>query len=735
MSELVLNIRHAAMWPASVVALAVMVVVWWTYRRTYPPLSAGYRLLLAGLRSVVVLLLGLLVLEPLVALSTERNRPERLAVLVDRSASMLLPVSSRPGESADSRLNAAREFSGMLATARDTTVTIFGFGRGLAELEGEAGLDERNLEDRTDLAGALEQLRSGAGPGWDRVVVISDGMVNAGIDPLAVPGVSGMRVDAVLIGSRPVVADLALTGIEQVAPAYEDGEVELELTIARTGEVRGLAAVDVFLDGRKVAERRVTLAGEGAGMNSARVTFDAPEAGDYWLRAEIRGGGEEWSALNNSRLFRLRVRKSRRTFLLVSNSPDWDLTFAARALAANEDWEVEMVLALENGIRRSKAGRGFRPGGMPAAAELAETALVVLHGKIHEFGRSLLDRLAARAGEGAFALVVWPAGDFNPRALPSGLASLLPSAPGAGAIVPVEAPQTPARLLTRDRYGVLDALAGGGAIDGLPPLTTVYRGVQLARSAEVLGRAGSRGPLAGEGPPVLSVRPTDGVRCALVTAQGLWRWHMQRQLSDPEEAALYFRMWRELADWLTSAEKKSPLALAPQREVLSRGMPVRLEGTISEEPVETGTVVRAFLWQTGGTGSLDTLAVRTVSLAGGEREFTVDFGVFPPGRYNFTAEASAGADTLRAGGELAVEPYSPELAEPGPDSTLLAALCAATGGRLVRGVEQAGELWSMNQVTEPVTTVIALARTSWIYWLLVVLLAAEWVLRRRKALS
>ncbi len=735
MSEIVLNFQRFSMWPVAVLASVVLLVVWWTYRRTRPPLPTGYKILLVTLRSLVVVLLGMLALEPLLSLGSGRSRPERVALLVDRSVSMLLPQAGSPG--GPSRLETARSLVGQWRSGRDVAA-IYTFGRGLNRLEDIDSLAAESLEDRTDLADALEELLSAPGPGWDRVVLVSDGRVNAGGGVLAALPDSGVAIDVVPLGGSPDGSDPALSGIEQIAPAYEDGPVELELTLS--GKARATLAVDIFLDGRKVAERRLRPPSGGASLSAERISFDAPAAGSYWLEASLRPLAGEFSELNNRRLLRLHVRQSRRTFLLISNSPDWDLTFTGRALAAVDDWEVSTLLILEgeNGstlYRRIRQGT-FSAGSLPATAELDDAALVLLHGDIAKLGRRFLGRLAQRAAAGALGLVLWPTVRFDPAVLPPELAGVLPVS--SGAIIPLEAPATACRLYTNGRYGVLGALGGGGVIDDLPPVTTVYRGLKPVRSAEILALAGSRGPTAGEGAPVLAVRPSAGVRSALITAQGLWRWHMQRQLGDPEDAALYFNMWRELAGWLTAAERRSPLVLEPGREVFGAGEPVSLSGEIRDALDDGEIVIEASLWTAGSAGVRDTLAtVRTTRpAAAGERDgFALDFGVLPPGVYCYGALASSGADTLSAGGELAVEQFSPELAEARPDSLGLVALAASTGGRVISPGEAAEELQRAGEVREVVTLRISLSRESWIYWLIVALLAAEWTLRRQKALA
>ena len=728
----------------AILPLAALLLVWWTYRRTYPPVGRSYHLILVLLRVAVVAVVGLLIFEPVLRVRRIRERPERVALLVDRSASMLLPSTGRGGAQAPSRLALAQRL--ISESAVSTGIKIFTFGGALTEVDSLLSESEPQVEDRTDLASALEALKQRGQPDWDRVYVLSDGRVNAGKDPLLVA--EGLpQVEAIMAGGYPQRPDLALVSVEQIRPAFAGGEVELELSVAagRPQESidRGAQApvCDFFLNDRKIAEKKIDLGNGGARFAAATVSLPAPEAASYWLRSVLRPIESEWTVINNERIMRLEVSKNKRNLLLVSNSPDWDFTFLQRALELNDDWQVESILLLqsrESGplIRRRDSEGRFTPISLPDAGALEELELLLLHGRLDRYDTAFLRRIARRADSGGFALVFWPADDLKTANLPAALARYLPFKQAQVSLVQVKAPEVPSVIFTLDRYNILAGLGSGTAIDDLPPVQWVFRGVLFKSTVEVLGRAGRRFPAGEPAPALIVAQPEDGTRVATVLAQGLWRWHMLNQDTSESRDTRYYSLWEALSRWLTAGEKRAGLALEPVREVFHRGEPVALEGRLGSEREDTAKGdlrVEIFVWRENEEKGVDTVAAVTAETEGVDGSFTVQLGRLPPGFYNYEGILAGGRMQQKNAGVFAVESYSPEMAVIEPDSGVMARLAKETGGSFHDGLDGQISLLS-GSTEESVAGSWRLSHNLWIYSLLIAFLSAEWILRRRKAL-
>lgn len=741
MSELTLNFMGGR--PAWLVILpvAVLAVVWWTYRSTYPPVSRPYRLLLILLRVAAVVLLGVFIFEPALLATRRVERKERVALVLDHSASMLLPATAAGGEGAPSRLERALEAA--RETGRKGDVALFAFGAGLVQLADSSDSNVMAVEDRTDLGSALLQLTRQSARAWDRVVVVTDGAVNSGPDPVSAVD-SALVVEAVLTGESPEVPDLVLSGVELARPVYAGGRAEVDLAVSRAGKWAGGGAgatvCDFYLDGRKIAEQRIELAQTSARFVSARASFPAPEPGSYWLRAVLRPVEREWSTLNNERLVKLAVRKSKRRALFVSDRPDWDFTFSQRAVEAGEDWEVEAIMLLrgQDGITRARtrlADGAFREGRLPEAGELSEIELMVLHGRIDRLDGEFLRRVASAAARGGPALVFWPAGDVDFSRLPEQIARFMPfTAEGKPELV--RAPDVPAVLFTLDRFGVLSAMGSGTQIEGLPPVQEIWRGLALKRNAEVLARLDRKTPGRTFDLPLIAACQTGGVRSAGFLAQGLWRWHMLTRDSGAESRS-YFRMWDLLAEWLVSGEKHQELVIAPASEVFGRGSEVRLNGRVPPPDNDTSSsagTLSLTVRKAGKSATADTVFSTQARIGQADGGFSIGVGRVEPGIYGYEAVYRGNGKEITAGGQFAVEAYSPELSVVEPDSAEVSRLVGSSKGKIYRPGAAAPGLLA-GSVVESVSAGFRPSLAEWSYLVVVGLLAAEWALRRRKALS
>jgi len=723
--------------------LALAILTLWSYRRTWPPAGFRYRLLLISIRLIVVFIAAWLIFQPAVTLFSRSDRRERVAVLLDRSASMFLPASASGGPDSLSRLSRATALLHDLSN--DTLSAVFTFGGSVRRLSGFENLNPSgtDVSGRTDLSAALREITAPGMPRWDRICVVSDGVVNSG-EALTIPDGGFPPVDTYIPAEMPSSPDLALAALKQTRPAYEGEPVELELSVSvdipsgsLTPEPGAALLVDFHVDGRKVSEMRLEPGAFTGRFIGGRTELPPLAEGQHVLQAVLRPLANEWTLRNNERLLLLDVARGRRAMLLVTGSTDWDFSFLRRALSSNGDWSVTALAAL-GGEQRSV--RGIDPNGRISAGhypddrELGKIELAALHGDLSRLDRAFLQRLAARAARGGFALIIWPAAAFNSSLLPEGLAAYLPFAKLPASMTLLNAANLPCRLLDARRSGI--AFEPGET--QLPPVEFVFSSPELAPDAVVLAalsRTGTGSPSGTTGgAPLVAARERNGVRSATVLASGLWRWHMLSQDTAPEKDARYETFWQALAGWLVGGGRLTGRALRPERGVFSLGDEIVFSssGELDEhDSLKLKLTIARHTEYPGGM--LDTLVVlESPPPSPGEiRHLTVP--ALPPGVYRWSA-APASSETDSYGGLFAVENYSPEMAAVRPDSTSLAVLSRVSGGNRIHGDAPDG-LFSERFTSQRITHRFNPARQTWLYFSLIALLAAEWVLRRRKSLA
>ena len=331
--------RLVSLSPLPVWALAVLTVL----------VVAGVVLAVLGLRREpsalrrrVLLVLRLLagamalffLLEPGLRQLAQVRVKNRLAVLVDRSASMGFPVRPDGQSRAAAAAEALDRFAPGLEALRDRyQVEVLGFSPELGPVSAEA-LRMPGTASRTDFLAALRALKATDTGGSRKLagaVLLSDGADNSelqgGLQTRQADELSafGFPVSTIRVG-EPALVDLAVEGVKVDDFAFVRNAVTVDLEL----HARGLKGRDVPVvlqrEGLTVGTRTVHLYQDDQ-RTPVSFTFTPDQTGRfvYTVGAPVYPG--EAVTENNTRSFVLKVIRDRVRVLLVVGRPSWDERF------------------------------------------------------------------------------------------------------------------------------------------------------------------------------------------------------------------------------------------------------------------------------------------------------------------------------------------------------------------------------------------------------------------------
>jgi hypothetical protein len=639
----------------------------WHYRRRETP-GRG-RMLLAGLRAAAVAVLLLILFDPELPAAGGVGPGRAPQLLLDGSLSMTLPTAAGP-----TRWQQAVEIARQRAGGRDVLV----FGDATRPLPPNALPAQAPGDARSRL---LPALQAAAEAGVGRVLVVTDGAIEDA-DAVArwLPRL-GLEVAFEVVGD--VVANRSL--IEAEAPAWaEAGQpTRLEFGVAASGTVaEDSVTVQARVDGRVVGRTTVAAPAPGRLATGAlELRLDAPPGGGL-VPVSLELEGDDAVPDDDVRTLYIDVAEEPAGIVLVSFVPDWEPRFLAPVL------QQAAGLPLR-GFLRGAAGQYVRLGaGLDAGARVgeadvqravqravAQTGLLVLHGIGDD-----APEWATAALRSAPRVLVFPAGPASELPLP---VEVGPAA--AGDFFPYrDVPPSPVAPLLADA-----PLAGAVPLYALrtaAPVAGAWAPLHVSR-----GRQGAPQPaiLAGQ---------TGQRRWAVALGSGYWQWAFRGD----DERVLYQRLWGALGGWLVRDRGGvAPEPVRPARQATPRGMPLAwlAPGLAADSLAITLTAA-------DGAVALDTVVTATAA----DTAFTTSPG---PGHYSYRARAFAGDTVTSAEGVLTVETYSPEFARQPVDLTALRAPATAV---------RAGEAARLGT---------PLHAAAWPYVVVVLLLALEWVLRRR----
>jgi len=308
--------------------------------------------------------------------------------------------------------------------------------------------------------------------------------------------------------------------------------------------------VEVWEEERLVASAGVQAVEPGL---LATATIRLPPPGDTgWLRYRLLVSlpGDRFEADNAKSAF-TEVDPSEGGLVLLSLQPDWEPRFLLPVLSQVTGLDSDGFLSLSGG-RYLRLGSGSQVGPPVDEAEVREALagadFVVLHG----LGAGAPDWVRTTLAE-APRSIVFPSDPAG--ALASGVES---SAPLDGEWYPMpDLPPSP-----------LAASLSGADLTGLPPLTAILprRTPETSPGPIPLQRQGTGPVEAG-----LVLDENRGRRRAVVLASGFWRWAF-REGSDREA---YRRLWAGVAGWLlASAPQDGATPVRPEKRVWSSHEPM-----------------------------------------------------------------------------------------------------------------------------------------------------------------
>ncbi|RIK78749.1 MAG: hypothetical protein DCC67_11235, partial [Planctomycetota bacterium] len=471
------EIVWASPWPAWLLALAAAGAagaVIWLYAREQSYVALRRRAVLAALRLAALALVLIMVAQPV----RQRSRlaPPRLAILVDRSASM--DVCDVPAESGRgspggpariSRLEAWHRLvesdNGLLARlSRKYEIDVVEFAAGVNHIASyeattatpadltatdpatQGGSSPQRAEKPADgraatrLGEAVDHAaRRLARPRPVAVLLMSDGINTAGmsLDEAADRARTvGVPIYAVAIGSDRPRPDVAVADVRAEPVVFPGDRLQVDAAIRASGydgKPTKVALVDVAT-GQPLAETEITLPADG-GTTTARLPLRPQEPGLRRLAVEVAASEDEEDVTNNRRELAVEVRRQPIRTLLVAARPSFE--FRALKSLLERDPAVSLRVWLEDadaGYADVEATALAEPP--VTRAELRQYDVILLcgvaAGTLPRGFWTDLQQLVAEQGTG-LAIVAGPRFTLTGPSISDAWAALMPIEPQPGA--------------------------------------------------------------------------------------------------------------------------------------------------------------------------------------------------------------------------------------------------------------------------------------------------------------
>ena len=782
-------------WPSGGMALAVaaaavaiMVLLWWLPKREKRELTGPRRAWLVTLRTLVLLAVAAMLVEPVLVSSHRETLRSHLPIIVDDSESMrfadpytdetraaefatALKLTTANGKSPVDRLREAPRLD-LVKSALSDQMNALSRGRDvfLYDLEsaartGTAGpartrkLDE--IEPKRSVSPLGDALRGAIAAHRGRpvagIVLVTDGRSNAGEDPIRVAEAAsrlGIPIFPVAAGAEEGPRNVRLAEIEASPVVFARDPMTLGVVV----EARGLrdTEADLILEQRvnggaweQFANQKIALGEDGL---LKRTTFRiVPKAiGEYEYRARVEDAGPELTKDDNSATAAVRVVRQQIRVLMIAGSPSPEVQFLRNTL--QRDQHVEFAAWLQH------ADPGYRQAGDKPISRLPNDAeelgkydaLVLIDPDMKSLGPQWPDMIANFVGKEGGGLIFIPGELFSQGLFESDDAAESAAGKWTRILPVVREPglfrtEAEVRLSTQNTY-LLDLTPEGrgdpifefhpdpirnrAILASLPGMYWSFPVTRARPGATVLARHGDPRMQNANGRHVLLASQLYGPgRTVFIGFDSTYRWrYLAQDYFDGFWARLIDRVGRNKA-----LGGRFPFQVHLGKTAYRVGDRVQIGVRFTEAAaVAEASGLAAELEVEGQPPeplpferAPDDPALLTAAFPA-ERAGTYTLRITP------ATGAEAGATTRVSTTTFRVEPPRREIDEPALNRSLLADLARMTGGRVLNVPElsKLDEAIPMREVTRTIEQRDELWDAPLLYAIIVLGLTTEWISRK-----
>lgn len=710
----------AAPWQWALVILVGAAAAWWLYGRgsriqkntTGGGMTIVGRFFLGLLRWTVISTLAFLLLEPLIRLTESEREDPTVIFLMDASRSIV----NRSGAVADASSELKTQMTALNDAFQSKSLSTewYGFDRTLAPLNEEGSFASMAWEgEQTNLDIALRDLSNQVeNRNIAAVILLSDGLINRGANPEFSAQWPDAPIYSIGLGDTTQLTDRWIERINHNQVAYLGNSFPVECIVQSQGMQGESADIRIF-QGSELLFSETWTSKQTNEIKRFECTLPARGLGTTKYRVETTLGANEFEPKNNVRNFYVDILENKRLITCIGKSPHPDLGAMRMALAGLESYEVQTI----------HLNQVNDPNEVLDRVEASD--VIIAHNLIGErWGGKNWVQIIAMLGKPTWWWVNSPTG-FRYVQQANDLGVSMTEESGLD--------QMHQARFNAD-FGLIEFDADGleDAIRSWPPLQSPLERLQWSPAWNpILFK--QLGSIQTQEPFWALRSEASGERAILAVGEGLWGWRMRNYVQNGDNK--YFdELIQRQVQFLGTESGRNRLMVR------------------TEPRLQTDQLVQFRAEVYDATWSPTRQAVANVSLINDQGEqytqpmihdgqrYSASFGRMPAGEYRWEAQVSLDQEQFIEKGQIIIEDEQIELSVLPADHGLLTRIAEKNGGEFL-GVwsENASEEFATRVTNNGIPPVVIHESNtlndgiSWkLLWpLLLLLLTAEWVIRRR----
>jgi hypothetical protein len=650
------------------------------------------RWVLAALRFLAGSIICFLMLNLLLRQITQTFQKKTVVLAIDNSASMNVAGNKALAE-LKTQLKSLQEN----LLDKDYEVEI----QTLNEEQPNQAIDSLRFGYKTsNLSSLLNGLKTNyEGKNLVDVVLVSDGISNQGVSPASLK--LSMPVHTVGLGDTIPKKDIAIRSVFANKIAYLGNKFPIQADVSAYG-FGGRTANVILKQGDQIIDKKTITFKNNDALETIDFQATATQKGVQRYVIVVESLGGEFSNRNNTQDVFVEVIDGKQKILLLALAPHPDLKAIRSIIEKNENYEVEIV-ALTQNQSPDFSGKNFD--------------LIILHQLPDVFnnGPAFIKRFIDQGTPLMFIL-----GNQGNTAYLNQLNSTIQVLSGQGQVDKVSG-------YFNETFGLVNLDPEKlKIIEKLPQISVPFGEYRLQPNSEVIlyQKVGS---LKTQKP--LFVINTGAKKSATFLGEGLWQWRLE-EFALTEKQEVVDELFLKVIQYIAGKEDKRKLRVYPTATEYNLG-----DKVVFQSEMYNAIYERLYNIPIKLDIIDDKKATRSYTYTPTADNSAFEISNLPQGVYKFKATATILGQNEEAQGEFFVRDIAIEQQNLTADFGLLRSVSAASGGRFFK-VNQFDSLLQTllnHQAPERVDSTEDLREVinlRWLFFVLLALLTAEWVLRK-----
>lgn len=652
------------------------------------PWSKTVNYALAFLRFVVVsILCWLLFLEPLIRQVINSEEKPTVVFALDNSQSIM------NGTDSTSLYNLYGELDGIANQLKEDGINVD------IELfeEGEPALSQIPFNyQSTNISSLLGVIRNNyENRNLDKVVLVSDGIHNQGISPSFLN--YNFPIHTLALGDTTPQRDVRLQAVLANKVAYLGNKFPVVAEIENIGYKGQSVTAYLSKNGKIIDQKKISFK-DNNGLEQVTFYATAQQKGIQHYVVTVSVLENEFTEQNNARDVYIEVIDGKEKILLVAASPHPDIKAIRAAVEKNENYSFDIHIPEINKVKDEKYD------------------LVIFHQipNIYRTGNELLNKYKNVSKW----FILGAQSDLNTFNRINKNVKVVNRISRMDKVTPVFNNNFNKFTFESDKIGM---------IQKLPPVSVPFADYSISNSSEVLlyQRVGN----IGTDRPLLVINQEGNIKDAILTGEGIWQWRLEEfSLADSHES--FDELISKIVQYLSTKEDRRKLRVYPINNEF-----YDFEKVVFESEVYNDIYERVYDQKINLTITDEAGKTATYSFVSGQGSTRFEISGLKKGVYRYLATAQVQGKAESSGGEFTIKDLQLESLNNTADHNLLRQLAQKTDGRF----------YTPNQITalksalldNPKPNIIhsaenlsELINLKWIFFLLLALVAGEWVVRK-----